>query len=458
MTNPLNPSPLLAPLISSAAMRAILSDRARLERMLDFLVALARAEAAVAVIPALALDVIADAAKVDRYDPIAIGEAAADAGDVGTALIEALAAEVSKSDAEAALYVNWGASCKDVIDTALMLDLRAGIDALVDDLNSAIEALTTVAGRHRRTAVVARTALQHALPMPFGLKIAGYAAALARSRERLRRVRKEAVALQFGGNAGTLAALGEHGLEITDRMAAILDLPAPLAPWHGHGDRLAEIASMLAILAGTCGKIARDIALLMQPEVAEASASPLQNFSGPSAIPHEHRRAAVSNGLAAATLAPNLLAAVIAGQAQEHEGSVGASQGQWQTVPALLLTTSGALGSVVAISQSLDVDAERMRNNLDMGRGLIMAEAVSMALGAKLGMRQARSIVEEACRKAAETKLHLNSILADDPRVTAHMTPGELARLFELMGYQGVAQTFIDRLIGSLAPRAIKRS
>jgi 3-carboxy-cis,cis-muconate cycloisomerase len=458
MNNPLNPSSLLTPLISSAAMRAVLDDRARLQRMLDFMLALARAEAAVAVIPALALDAIAAAANAERYDPVAIGEAAVTAGDIAAPLIDALSAEVAKVDPEAARYVNWGASCQDVIDTALMLDLRAAIDTLVIDLNNAIEALTTLAGRHRRIAAVARAALRHALPMPFGLKLAGYAAALARSRERLRRVRKEALALQFGGRAGTLAALGEHGLAITDRMAALLDLPVPEAPWHGHSDRLAEIASMLAILAGTCGKITRDVALLMQTEVAEAFESGGRSGGSNPPLPDERRPAAASIGVAAAILAPNLLATIIAGQVQEHEGSLGGWQAQWQAFPALLLATSGALAAVVAIAQSLDIDAERMRNNLEIAQGLIMAEAVSMALGAKLGMQQARAIVEEASRKAVTTKLHLNSVLADDPRVTAHMTPGELARLFELMGYQGVAQTFIDRLIGSLSPRAGKRS
>ena len=208
----LNPSPLLTPLISSAAMRAVVDDRAHLQRMLDFEAALARAEAAVAVIPAGCVGPISNACKAERYDLAALGEAAARAGNIATPLVAALTDEVAKTDAEAARYVHWGATAQDLIDSALMLELRAGIDVLITDLNSAIDGFTALAGRHRRTAAVARTSLQHALPMPFGLKLAGYAAALARSRERLRRLRKEALALQFGGAAGTLAALGENGL------------------------------------------------------------------------------------------------------------------------------------------------------------------------------------------------------------------------------------------------------
>jgi 3-carboxy-cis,cis-muconate cycloisomerase len=456
MTNPLNPSSLLTPLISSAAMRAVVDDRAHLQRMLDFEAALARAEAAVAVIPAGGVDAVVAAAKAELYDCTALGEAAVRAGNIAVPVVKALTAEVAKTDTWAARYVNWGASSQDLIDTALMLELRAGIDALLADLTRAIDGFTALAGRHRRTAAVARMLLQHALPMPLGLKLAGYAAALARSRERLRRLRKEALVLQFGGAAGTLAALGEHGLAVTDRMAALLDLPAPDAPWHGHSDRLAELASALAILTGTCGKIARDIALLMQTEVAEAFEPAA---AGSKALPAAHARHPIMAAvpLAAATLTPNLLATVLAGQVQEHEGGLGGWQAQWQCFPALLLVTSGALSAIADIAQALDIDAERMRNNLEIAQGLIMAEAVSMALSAKVGQPEARKIVDEACRDAVAAKRHLNSILSEDPRVTAQMTPGELARLFELMGYQGVAQTYIDRLIGSVGGRGGKR-
>jgi len=450
------PSSLLTPLISSAAMRTVVDDRAHLQRMLDFEAALARAEAAVGVVPAGCVDPIGAAAKADRYDVGAIGEAAAQAGDIASPLVAALSEEVARSDAEAARYVNWGASSQDVTDTALMLELRAGIDALLADLNRAIEGFTAIAGRHRRTAAVARTALQHALPMPFGLKLAGYAAALARARERLRRLRKDALALQFGGAAGTLAALGESGLAVTDRLAALLDLPAPDAPWHSHSDRIAEVASALAILTGTCGKISRDVALLMQTEVGEVHETAAAAGES-AAMPHKRNPNTAAVGAAAAILAPNLLAAIVAGQVQEHERGLGGGQAQWQAVPALLLVSSGALAAVADIAQGLDTDAERMRDNLEIAQGLIMAEAVSMALGGKLGPAQAKLIVEEATRQAIATRRHLNSILAEDVRVTTQMTPGELARLFELMGYQGVAQTYIDRLIGSLGPRTPKR-
>jgi 3-carboxy-cis,cis-muconate cycloisomerase len=451
-------SALSTPLISSAAMRAIFEDRARLQRMLDFEAALARTQAALGVIPTLATDKIVQAARPERYDLARLAEDAASTGDIGIALVDALAAEVAKADPEAASYVHWGAAGKDLIDTTLMIELRLAIDALLIDLDRALDAFTSLAGRHRRTATVGRANLQHTLPMPFGLKAAGYAAALARARERLRRLRKEALALQLGGPAGTLASLGERGIEVAQRLASLIDLPVPEAPWPGHSDRFAEIAAAFAILTGTCGKIGRDVALLMQTEVGEAFEPGQPGERKPSGASAAQRGPAAATAICAATLAPNLLATIVAAQVQEHEAAVGSWQAQWHALPALSLVASGALGAVADIAQGLEVDAERMRSNIENTHGLIMAEAVWMALSAKVPREAARKIVEEASRKAIAEQRHLSAVLAEDPRVTAHISSGELARVFELMSYQGVAQTLIERTVGSLQARGMKRS
>jgi 3-carboxy-cis,cis-muconate cycloisomerase len=207
------------------------------------------------------------------------------------------------------------------------------------------------------------------------------------------------------------------------------------------------VGGALAILAGTCGKIARDIALLGQTEIAEAAEPTGSGAAG-------GRRRIATAAISAATLAPGLLAAIVAGQMQEHEGAIGGSQAQWQAFPALLLVTAGALGAVADIVQGLEIDAQRMRENLDHTYGLIMAEAVTTALAAKIGRDQAARIIHEDGRRALAERRHLSMILGEDPRVTSHMTPGELARAFELLSYQGVAQTFIDRIVGSLSRSA----
>ncbi len=300
--------------------------------------------------------------------------------------------------------MHWGATSQDVIDTALVLELRAAIDALLADLDRAIKGFTTLAGRHRRTLSVARTLLQHALPMPFGLKLAGYAAALARSRERLTRLRREALVLQFGGAAGTLAALGEHGFGVSERLAALLDLPLPDAPWHTHRDRLAEIAACFGILAGTCGKIARDVTLMMQTEVGEAFEPGAPGRGGSSTLPHKRNPVGAAAALSAATVAPNLVATLLAAQVQEHERAPGGWHTEWMTFPALALVTSGALAAVVEIAQGLEIDVERLRANLELTGGQIMAEAVSFALAEKIGRAEAHALVRELSQQAAQEK------------------------------------------------------
>src|SRR3954452_17070294 len=229
-------SPLLAPMLSSAAMRAVCDDRSTLQNMLDFEAALARAEAATGVIPPTAVGPIEAACKADAFDMTALAEAATRSGNLAIPLVKALTAAVGKADADAARYVHWGATSQDVIDTATMLTLRAAIDALLPDLDRAIAGFAALARQHRDTAMVARTWLQHALPMPFGLKLAEYAAALHRSRARLKRLRTEGLALQFGGAAGTLAALGDKGLLVAAKLAEELKMPLPDAPWHSHRD------------------------------------------------------------------------------------------------------------------------------------------------------------------------------------------------------------------------------
>jgi 3-carboxy-cis,cis-muconate cycloisomerase len=297
---------------------------------------------------------------------------------------------------------------------------------------------------------VARTWLQHALPMPFGLKLAEYAAALHRSRARLKRLRGETLALQFGGAAGTLAALGDKGLLVATKLAEELKLPLPDAPWHAHRDRIAEAASVFAIVAGTCGKIARDVSLMMQTDVAEAFEPSGEGRGGSSTMPHKRNPVAAASALAAATMAPNLAATIFAAQVGEHERSAGPWHAEWPTLPALMLVTSGALAAIVDIAWGLKVDVARMRVNLDTTRGLIMAEAVAMALAEKIGKSDAHHLIEAASKQAVADKKHLRDVLAADAKVTAHLNAEKFAELFEPMAYQGVSQALIDRLLASL--------
>ena len=431
-------------------MRVACDDASTLQNILDFEAALARAEAAVGIIPATAAGPIAAACKAESFDAAGLAQAAIRSGNLAIPLVKALTAKVAKLDADAARYVHWGATSQDVIDTATMLMLRAGIDALLGDIDRAIAGFAEMAQQHRHTAVVARTWLQHALPMPFGLKLAEYAAALHRSRARLRRLRSEALALQFGGAAGTLAALGDKGLAVAEKLAQELGLPLPDAPWHTHRDRIAEAASVFAIVAGTCGKIARDVSLMMQTDVAEAFEPSGEGRGGSSTMPHKRNPVAAASALAAATMAPNLAATIFVAQVGDHERSAGPWHAEWPTLPTLMLVTSGALAAIVDIAEGLEVDAARMRANLDVTGGLIMAEAVSMALAEKIGKSDAHHAIEAASKKAVADKKHLRDVLTADAKITAHLSAERLAKLFEPMAYQGASQALIDRLLASL--------
>jgi 3-carboxy-cis,cis-muconate cycloisomerase len=449
---------LMTPLHASPAMRAIMSDQARLQRMLDFEAALARAEAALGVISATGAAAIAEACDAARYDIAALVAAQAPSGNLAVAVVNALTQAVAARDAAAANFVHWGATSQDVIDTALVLELRAAIDALLADLDLAIKGFTTLAGRHRRTLSVARTLMQHALPMPFGLKLAGYAAALGRSRERLIRLRRDALALQFGGAAGTLAALGEHGFAISERMAALLGLQLPDAPWHTHRDRLAEVAACFGILAGTCGKIARDVTLMMQTEVGEAFEPGAPGRGGSSTLPHKRNPVGAAAALSAATVAPNVVATILAAQVQEHERAPGGWHTEWMTFPTLALVTSGALSAVVEIAQGIEIDVDRLRTNLELTGGQIMAEAVSFALAAKIGRAEAHALVRELSQQADKEKRPLKEVLLGDLRIKAQLGGLEIEKLFIPLTYQGSAQTFIDRLVVSSHSRTPRRA
>ena len=440
-------SPLLAPMLSSAAMRAVCDDAACLQNMLNFEAALARAEAATGVIPQSAAGPIAAACRAESFDLAALADASTRSGNLAIPLVKALTSNVAQQNADAARYVHWGATSQDVIDTATMLTLRAAIEILLGDIDRAVAGFAKLARQHRDTAVVARTWLQHALPMPFGLKLAEYAAALHRSRKRLQRLRTEALALQFGGAAGTLAALGDKGLAVAERLAQELRLPLPDAPWHTHRDRIAEAASVFAIIAGTCGKIARDVSLMMQTDVGEAFEPSGEGRGGSSTMPHKRNPVAAASALGAATMAPNLAATILAAQVQDHERSAGPWHAEWPTLPTLLLVTSGALAAIVDIAEGLEVDTARMRANLDATGGLIMAEAVTMALGETMGRQQAHHHIEKQCHQALAQGLTLLEVLLDDPVVMANLTAQRLHELLEPQQYLGSARIFTQRVL-----------
>ena len=440
-------SELLARLFGSAEASAVFGDRGRLQGMLDFEAALARAEARVGVIPKGAADAIARACRAEKFDLGALAEKTASAGNPAIPLVSALTALVRAEDAGAARYVHWGATSQDAMDTGLVLQLRQFGDLLREDLDRLSSALAGRAQEHRTTLLAGRTWLQHATPVTLGLKLAGWLDAIERHAARLGEILPRVLVLQLGGAAGTLAALGPQALEVSEALATELGVPLPAIPWHAQRDRIAEVATFLGLLAGTLGKMARDLSLLMQTEVAEAFEPAGEGRGGSSTMPQKHNPVSAAVALAAATRAPGLVATLLSAMVQEHERGLGGWHAEWEALPELCEVVAGALRHMAFAIEGLEVDPERMRANVDATRGGILAEAISMALAARIGRSEAHEIVERASRRAAEEGRELREVLAAEKTVAQHLPPQELARLSDPRNYLGQSAAFVDRVL-----------
>ena len=438
---------LLDALFRSEEVERVLSDRARLQGMLDFEAALARAEARAGVIPPAAAEAIAAKCKAEFFDVDALALAAKSAGNVAIPLIKELTRLVAAADKDVARYVHWGATSQDAIDTGLVLQLREALRLIGSDLDRLCESLAELATKHRSTLMVARTWMQQALPTTFGFEVAGWLDALSRARLRLRETERRAIALQFGGAVGTLAALGTKGQEVARTLAAELHLPLPSIPWHAQRDRMTELAAVLGVCAGTLGKIARDISLHAQTEVAEVFEPGGEGRGGSSTMPHKRNPVTCATVLAAALRVPGLVSTMLTAMPQEHERGLGGWHAEWETLPEIVSLTAGALHHLTEIVPHLEIDAAKMGENLELTHGLIYAEAVSMALSGKLGRAKAHELLETASRRAHREKRHLRDALAQDSQVNAHLSPKELEDLFDPRKYLGAAEAFVDWVV-----------
>jgi 3-carboxy-cis,cis-muconate cycloisomerase len=445
-------SALLDAVFAPEEIRRIFSDEAHLQGMLDFEAALARAEARAGVIPPAAAVAIGRQCEARLFDLGALAGAAAKAGNTAIPMVRALTAQVAGVDAEAARYVHWGATSQDAMDTGLVLQLRRLIDRVETDLARLSAIFADLAERHRRTEMAGRTWLQQAAPVTFGLKAAGWLSAVERHRQRLAELKPRLLVVQFGGAVGTLAALGDWGLSVGALLAEELSLSWPDLPWHAQRDRVAELATVLGLMVGSLGKVARDLSLLNQTEIGEASEPAEPGRGGSSAMPQKRNPVGAAVVLAAAQRAPGLVSVMLSAMPQEHERGLGNWLAEWQTLPEICTLAGGALSQLVEVAGGLSVDAERMRQNLDQGNGQVFASAVAMALAAHLGARPAHELVEKAARRATEQRRHLLVVLAEDPAVTQHLDVAELDRLFDPAGAVGLAESLVDRALAARRP------
>ncbi|WP_395603994.1 3-carboxy-cis,cis-muconate cycloisomerase [Pseudomonas sp. B21128] len=428
-------------------MREVFCDQGRVQAMLDVEAALARAEARVGLIPASAVAPIEKACRADLYDFAALGEAIATAGNSAIPLVKALGKQIAATDTEAERYVHLGATSQDVMDTGLVLQLRQALDLIESDLAQLADALAAQAPRHAATPMAGRTWLQHATPVTLGMKIAGWLGAVTRSRQRLRELKPRLLVLQFGGASGTLAALGEQALPIAQALAEELQLTLPEQPWHTQRDRVVEFGAVLGLIAGSLGKLGRDISLLMQTEAAEVFEPSAPGKGGSSTMPHKRNPVGAAVLIGAATRVPGLVSTLFSAMPQEHERSLGLWHAEWETLPEICCLVSGSLQQARLLADGLEVDAARMARNLDLTQGLVLAEAVSIVLAQRVGRDTAHYLLEQCCKRAVAEQRHLRAVLGDEPQVTAQLSSAELDNLLNPAHYLGQAQVWVERAV-----------
>ena len=438
-------SPVLGALYGTDAMRAVMGERAYLARMLEVEAALARAQARLGIVPEAAAQAITvAAADVDKLDLPALAAATRNTGYPVVGLVKQLSA---LAGAEAGRWTHWGATTQDIMDTAVVLQIREGLALIGAELEAVIAGLARMAKAHRSTVMAGRTHLQHALPVTFGYKAAVWLSPLITMRERLAQLRPRVERVQFGGAAGTLASLGDQGLAVQAELAKELGLAQPDIPWHVARDGIVEAVSFLGLVTGALSKLATDVILLMQTEVAEVAEPHQEGRGGSSTMPQKRNPisceyiVAQSRGVHA--LVPQMLAAM----AQDQERGTGPWQAEALAVGQSFVLAHGALACARVLAEGLTVDAARMRRNLDSTGGLIVAEAVMMGLAPVMGRGEAHHVVHHACDVALAEGIPLATALLRDPQVADKLTPAEVERLTDPAGYLGAAEAFVDRVV-----------
>jgi 3-carboxy-cis,cis-muconate cycloisomerase len=445
-TNPAD-SPILGTLYGSDAMRAVFEEPAYFQRMLDVEAALARVQARLGIIPADAAEAIGRAA---RYENLSVDELAASARNVGYPVV-GLVAGLSRAAGEAGGWTHWGATTQDIMDTATVLQVRDGLTLIRGSLAAMVRALVAQADRHRHTVMAGRTHLQQALPTTLGLKCAIWAQPLITHIRRLDALRPRVELVSFAGAAGTLASLGDRGVAVMEGLAAELRLAAPAAPWHVARDGLAETVAFLGLICGSLAKFATDVILLAQTEVGEVAEPYVAGRGSSSTMPQKRNPIASEYILAAARTVHALVPVMLGAMAADHERATGPWQSELLALPQAFVLTHGALDHATVIAQGMVVDAERMRRNLAMTGGLIVAEAVMMGLAPHLGRGEAHHAVKHACDAALAERIPLADALAREPSVSGRLDRAAIERLTDPAHYLGSADAFIDRVLHAAA-------
>lgn len=436
-------SALFRDMFGTAEMRAVFSDKALIERYIEVEIALAKAEARCGVIPA---DAAVQIAELARFESLDLEHMQHETEIVGYPILP-LVEQLSKLCGEAGRYVHWGATTQDIMDTAVVLQVRAALAIVERDIQAVRGLLAELALRYRDTPMAGRTHLQHALPITFGYKVAVWLSMFDRHAERLVELRPRVEIGQFAGAAGTLASLGDKGLEVQEALMAELGLGVPQATWHVARDGLAEALNFLGLVTGSLGKIALDVMMMMTSELGEVYEPFVKGRGASSTMPQKRNPISCELMYAAAKGVRQQAGLMLDAMIQDFERSTGPWQAEWIAIPEAFALSAASLGQAKFMLAGLEVRTERMRQNLDMTRGLIVAEAVMMGLAPALGRQVAHDVVYAACRVANDDGISLLDALLARPEVTDRLERAELERLTDPANYLGLAPQMVDRAL-----------
>src|SRR5689334_24052450 len=437
-------SAIFKDIFGTEAMRQVWSDGNRIQKYLDFEAGLARAQARLKIIPQEACDEILKHVKVEQYD---IARLKSETERIGYPVLPVVAQLVKLCKDGLGEWCHWGATTQDITDSATIMQIREGLAIIEKDIDDISDALAALAKKHRDTVMAGRSNLQQAVPITFGYKCATYLAAFERHKQRLKQLKERTFVFEFGGAAGPLSSLGRQGLATQVELAKELNLAQPEIAWHTVHDRIAEVGCFLGLVTGICNKIAYDVKLMMQTEVEEVY-EPFHEGRGSSSTMPQKRNPISSVYITALTsVVRQHVAALLDAMVEDHGRAAGPWEIEWIVLPEIFSLSAGALAQTRFLLEGLQVDAKKMRANLDITRGLIVSEAVMMGLGPHLGRQYAHDLVYDICRKVIATGRPLLDLLAEDEEIAKHMSRDELAKLVDPANYLGGAGEMGDRVL-----------
>ena len=436
-------------IFSSEPMRQVFSDESRVQCYLDIEAALAQVQARLGLIPQRAADEITAKCTLDIIDMAQLKSQTELIGYPVLPVVQQLVAACADHLGE---YCHWGATTQDITDTATIMQIRQAVSLVEDDLAAISGHLVALARRYRDTPMAGRSNLQQAVPITFGYKVATWLSAIERHQQRLAELRPRVLVGEFGGAAGTLASLGADGLEVQAGLMTELGLGQPEIAWHTERDRIAEVGCFLGLVTGTLGKIATDVKLLMQTEVGEVFEPYAKDRGSSSTMPQKRNPISCNYIHACVAMVRQLVAALLDAMVEDHERSTGPWEIEWIAVPEIFLLTAGALQQARSLLAGLEVDAARMRANLEMTGGLISTEAVMMGLAPYLGRQRAHDLVYDIRRQASVSGRSLLDLLAENEEIGASLDRAALAKLLDPAEYLGLSGEMVDRVLGRLAP------